>query len=93
MDLSIIILNYNTKDLTIDCLNSIIGQYKQELDNSTFEIILVDNASTDDSVLGIDEKYVSGIKTESLKLIESKENLGFSKAQKVINSKEISTIA
>jgi N-acetylglucosaminyl-diphospho-decaprenol L-rhamnosyltransferase len=74
MMLSIIILSFNTKDLTIDCLNSIIAQYKQELDNNTFEIILVDNASTDDSATEIIK-----LKTKNLKVIESKENLGFSK--------------
>jgi hypothetical protein len=74
MDLSIIILSFNTKDLTISCINSIISQYKQELDNNQFEIILVDNASTDDSV-----EAVKGLGVKNLKIIESKENLGFSK--------------
>jgi len=78
MDLSIIILSYNTKDLTVACISSIVAQYKQELDNSQFEIIVVDNASTDESILSI-KKYVSSIKTENIKLIENKENLGFSK--------------
>jgi len=76
MDLSIIILNYNTKDLTTDCLNSIIDQYKQELDNGTFEVILVDNASTDGSA-----KKFTDLKSKipNLSIVESKENLGFSK--------------
>jgi hypothetical protein len=74
MDLSIIILSFNTKELTINCLNSIVDQYKQELDNAQFEVIVVDNASTDDSV-----KAVEKLKTSNLKLIKSEENLGFSK--------------
>jgi len=74
MDLSIIILNYNTKDLTTDCLNSILSQYKNELEKSRFEIILVDNASTDGSV-----EAFKKLNIENLELIESRENLGFSK--------------
>ena len=74
MDLSIIILSFNTKDLTVNCLNSIFDQYKQELDKDQFEIIVVDNASVDDSAAEIKK-----LKINNLNLIESKENLGFSK--------------
>ena len=49
MELSIIILNYKTKDLTVNCINSIVEQYKKELDEDKFEIIVVDNASEDGS--------------------------------------------
>lgn len=76
MDLSIIILNYNTKDLTIACLNSINDQYKQELDKGQFEIILVDNASDDGSVTKISK---SKSQISSLNIIESNENIGFSR--------------
>lgn len=74
MDLSIIILNYNTKDLTIECINALVDQYKQEFDKKQFEIILVDNASSDDSLEAIGKLKITG-----LKIVESKENLGFSK--------------
>ncbi len=75
-NLSIVILNYNTADLTINCINSINEQYGKELEKDEFEIILVDNGSTDDSV-----KKISKIKNKisNFKIIESKENLGFSK--------------
>ena len=79
MTLSIIILSYNTKDLTIRCINSIIDQYKLELDKDQFEIILVDNASTDDSVDVISNFQFPISNKNSIKLIKSKENLGFSK--------------
>ena len=41
MDLSIIIVNYNTKDLTLACVDSIL-KTNPKLD---FEIIVVDNDS------------------------------------------------
>lgn len=74
MDLSIIILSYNTKDLTINCINSIEDQYREELSKKQFEIILVDNASSDGSL-----KALRKSKIEGLRIIESKENLGFAK--------------
>lgn len=45
--LSIIIPVYNLSDYIANCLNSI---YKQKVDESEFEIIIVDDGSTDDSV-------------------------------------------
>jgi N-acetylglucosaminyl-diphospho-decaprenol L-rhamnosyltransferase len=74
MDLSIIILSFNTKDLTLNCLNSIVDQYQKELSNNQFEIILVDNGSSDDSL-----EAIKKLNIQNLKIIESKENLGFSK--------------
>lgn len=45
MDVSVIIVNYNTLGLTSDCIESIIAQTS----TVEYEIILVDNASTDGS--------------------------------------------
>ena len=45
MDVSIIIVNYNTKRITAECIDSIFKYTK----GVAFEIILVDNASTDGS--------------------------------------------
>jgi len=74
--LSIITLSYNTKELTLACLKSISFQYESELEKGEIEIIVVDNASTDGSV-----SEISNLKsqTSNLKLIISKENLGFGK--------------
>lgn len=76
MELSIIILSYNTKDLTLQCIKSIAQRYQKELEEKRIEIIVVDNNSTDDSVSAI-----SGLllKNHSVKLILNKENYGFAK--------------
>jgi len=72
VDLSIIIVSYNTKKLTLDCIKSV------EKENSSLkkEIIVVDNGSKDGSAAALRE-----LKKKSLiKLVENDENLGFSKA-------------
>jgi len=79
MKLSIIILSYNTKELTLSCIKSIFQEYEKELKNSLFEIILVDNASKDDSVRAIINYQLSITNKSSLKIIQNKENSGFSK--------------
>lgn len=71
MDVSIIIVNYHSADLVIDSVKSI---YEKTQDIS-FEVIVVDNASTDDSVVTL--KNVLG---SQISLIESERNLGFGKA-------------
>ncbi|MDZ4227650.1 MAG: glycosyltransferase family 2 protein [Candidatus Levybacteria bacterium] len=69
VNLSIIILSYNTKALTLKCIESIVGQYKKELSLKELEIIVVDNASTDGSPSAI----------SNFKLIQNKENVGFAR--------------
>lgn len=69
MDVSVIIVNYNTQQLTQQCLDSIFAK-TSELE---FEVILVDNGSTDGSreLFSTDERIT---------YIYSEENLGFGKA-------------
>lgn len=71
IDLSIIIISYNTCELTIKCIESIFKYTK----GVTFEIIVVDNASADKSVVTIARKFKSKVV-----LIKNKENLGFGAA-------------
>ena len=91
MDLSIIIVNYNTKELLKNCLDSIFKSLEKS--RLSFEVIVVDNNSTDGSVKLVKElmgsrvnelknkRINSLIKNKSIiKLIENKENLGFGKA-------------
>ena len=70
MDISFIIVNWNTKDLLQKCLDSI---YKT-VDTLTYEIIVVDNASGDGSPAMLAAKY------PKVKTIANKENRGFGAA-------------
>ncbi len=86
MLLSIIILNFNKSDLTINCLESLQKLYKKEFDESQYEIIIIDNASAEDDLKDLKEKLKSG-KYNGTTLIENKENFGFSKACNIGASK------
>jgi GT2 family glycosyltransferase len=68
LDLSVIIVNYNTKKLLVDCINSVIS----EGSSLKKEIIVIDNGSSDSSQTAV-QKF-------QIKLIENKENLGFARA-------------
>ena len=63
---SIIILNYNAGDLLLNCVDSV---FKSTYPN--FEVIIVDNLSTDNSHIRCKEKF------EKIQLIENKKNLGY----------------
>ena len=69
-ELSIVILNYNTKDLLEGCLKSLRRVTKE----ANFEILVVDNGSDDGSV-----KFIENFRFQlpNLKLIKNYENLGF----------------
>ena len=69
MDVSVIIVNYNTKELTKNCIDSIVSQ----TNGVSYEIILVDNASSDGSV----EVFEND---NRINFIKSDKNLGFGKA-------------
>lgn len=62
----IIILNWNGLQDTLECLESV-----SNLDYQNYSVVLVDNASTDNSVQTIKHTY------PNVTLIENKENLGF----------------
>lgn len=70
IDISIIIVNYNTKDLLKNCIDSIL----KNTFNITYEVIVVDNASSDNSVDMLKSEF------KEVKLIESKVNGGFAYA-------------
>lgn len=74
-NLSIIIVSYNTKDLLRDCLYSLIrsNQLNHPL-SSNYEVIVIDNASTDNSAGMIKKEF------PQVKLIQNRANLGYAKA-------------
>lgn len=80
MDLSIIIVNYNTKKLLIDCVTSIIKHTK----GLKYEIVIVDNNSSDGSVEEIQSSKFKVQKYSSkLKIVLNKENKGFGAANNI----------
>ncbi|MCX6745469.1 MAG: glycosyltransferase family 2 protein [Candidatus Parcubacteria bacterium] len=70
MDISIIIISWNVKELLKKCLQSIYDK-TQGLE---FEVFVVDNASKDGSALMVASKFTR------VNLIASNENMGFAKA-------------
>lgn len=72
MDLSIIIPSYNTKDLLDRCLSSITNSLRFR--PLTYEVIVVDNASSDGTKELLNKKYTRVIK------IFNRENVGYGRA-------------
>lgn len=70
MDVSIIIVNWNTRDILRDCLRSV---YEQTRDIS-FEVIVIDNASNDGSAEMVKREF------PQVRPIENTENRGFAAA-------------
>jgi GT2 family glycosyltransferase len=68
--LSIIIVNWNTKELLRQCIESIY----QSINHDDFEVIVVDNASTDGSTEMVKHTF------PRIKLIQNKSNMGFAAA-------------
>lgn len=69
IDLSIIIVSYNTRDQTVEC----IGSVYEKTSDITFEIIIVDNNSSDDSCEAIQKQF------DDVIIIRNADNLGFAK--------------
>src|SRR3990167_4048936 len=74
--ISIIIVNLNTKDLTIGCLRSI----QKEIKDTSFEVILTDNGSNDGSVEALKKLQKESFWQKKLTLIFNDSNTGYAKA-------------
>lgn len=70
MDLTVVIVNFNTRNLLKNCLDSIFEKTK----DINFEVIVVDNASIDGSPEMVEKGFFK------VKVIKNKKNLGFAKA-------------
>ena len=66
MDVSILIISYNTRELTLACLESVYAQTS----GISFEVIVADNASADGSADAIAEKFPQA------KLVRLEKNIG-----------------
>lgn len=74
LDLTVIIVNYNTAGLLQNCLKSI---YLSDFPKSRYEVIVVDNGSIDDSGVMVKNNF------PKTTLIENKQNLGYAKANNI----------
>jgi hypothetical protein len=70
MDLSDVIVNWNTPELLRDCLKSVFGM----IEGIAFEVIVVDNASSDGSVAMLKVEF------PQVRRVENYENRGFAAA-------------
>ncbi len=69
-DMSIIIVNWNTRDMLAQCLASVYAHPP----GGEFEVLVVDNASSDDSALMVRARF------PQVRLIQNTENVGFARA-------------
>ncbi|MEQ9142862.1 MAG: glycosyltransferase family 2 protein [Parvibaculaceae bacterium] len=69
-DLGIIVVSYNTREMTLEALRAL----KRETDPALYELIVVDNASSDGSAEAIAAEF------PDFRLIALDENIGFAKA-------------
>lgn len=70
LDVSVIIINWNTRDILRDCLRSVYGQTR----DVAFEVIVVDNASSDGSAEMVKKEFSQVV------LIQNDVNCGFAAA-------------
>ena len=77
IDVSIVIVNWNTKDYLIKCLRSIYETTK----NLDYEIYVVDNGSSDGSPEAVMKQF------PQVRLIRNNNNLGFARANNIAISK------
>lgn len=77
-----VILNYNNSQDTVECIESV-----QKIDYKNFEIILIDNDSTDDSVDILSSKF------PEITLIQTGINLGYAGGNNVGIKKAIDSKA
>jgi GT2 family glycosyltransferase len=74
--ITFVILHYLTYEDTKECINSILDN----IDYENYSIIVVDNASPNDSIKLIKSEYCNNFK---IHVIENKKNLGFAKGNNI----------
>jgi len=80
MNLSILLVSYNTRKLTLRALDSIFKSLKDS--NISYEVLVFDNHSADGSQAAIKQSF-----GKKVTLVESQENLGFGRANNLLAQK------
>ncbi len=75
--LSIIIVSFNTREMTLECLRSVFKETKKH----SFEIIVLDNASSDGSAEAISNGF-----SDRINFIPSNKNHGFAVANNIAST-------
>lgn len=75
--LSLIIVSYNTKEITLNCIESVYASFAQGGLSDTFEIVVVDNKSSDGSVEALMQLQTT---KPNLHVIQNTTNTGFGPA-------------
>ncbi|TNE34532.1 MAG: glycosyltransferase family 2 protein [Alphaproteobacteria bacterium] len=71
---SIIVVSYNTREMTLKCLETVFAETR----HTPFELIVLDNASTDGSAKALCDSYAN-----RARIICSEENVGFAAANNI----------
>lgn len=78
-DVSVLLVNYKTPEMTLECIKSILKNTKK----IDYEIIVVDNGSADNSIDYLNEWLIN---YDNIIILDAKENLGFGKANNLAAS-------
>lgn len=70
---SVIVVNYRTRDMTLECLRSIVRETKE----TSYEILLVDNASNDGTIEAVRSEM------PDVRCLPLSENIGFARANNI----------
>jgi len=79
IDLAVVILNYQTPELVVDCLRSLDGQ----IDGASQEVVVVDNCSGDDSASQIEDAIETNGWSAWARVVRSPVNGGFAAGNNV----------
>lgn len=74
---SYVLVTFNTCQLTINAVKSIVDNC------SDYEVIVVDNGSSDETVKELNKAFASEIKEQKVIVLDTKENNGFSKGNNI----------
>ena len=77
IDVSILVVSFNTREMTLECLRSVV----RETPSTSFELIVIDNCSTDGSLEAIESEFGSDPR---FRIVDSEINLGFAGANNAL---------